>query len=76
MRMRFAIQRNGFFFRHGRSAAYLEEGSHHKSWSWDIYQRAQLARALGQNAGADNSLQNSDGGFGDRPGWSSRLYST
>ncbi len=23
-----------------------------------------------------NSLQNSDGGFGDRPGWRSRLYST
>lgn len=23
-----------------------------------------------------NSLQNADGGFGDRPGWSSRLYST
>lgn len=23
-----------------------------------------------------NSLQNSDGGFGDRPGWKSRLYST
>lgn len=23
-----------------------------------------------------NSLQNSDGGFGDRPGWASRLYST
>lgn len=57
-------------FRHGRGAAYLEEGSHHKVWAWDIYQRAQLARVLGRGPGPEYDL----GGrwkleYFDREGW-------
>ena len=50
---------------------------------WYTWAAIQALRALGAepaNATAClnwvNTLQNPDGGFGDRPGWASRLYST
>lgn len=57
-------------FRNGRGAIYLEEGSHHKIWAWDIYQRAQLARVLKRDPGPEYDLKGRwKLEYFDRAGW-------
>lgn len=36
-------------YTHGQGALYKAKGSHNTNWSWDLYQRAQLARVLGKS---------------------------
>lgn len=65
-----SIHRPEQAFRNGSRAAYLEEGSHHRTWSWDIYQRAQLARLLGQDNLAPHDLKAKwTLEYADRGGW-------
>ncbi|CAN5401566.1 hypothetical protein BH23VER1_BH23VER1_12680 [soil metagenome] len=57
-------------FRNGRDAAYLEDASHHKTWSRDIYQRAHLAAVLEREPGPEYDLRESwNLEYFDRDGW-------
>jgi len=61
------------------------QGAHsNQADAWYTWAAVRALDALGANKPREpdrcvawiNSLQNPDGGFGDRPGWDSRLYST
>jgi prenyltransferase beta subunit len=49
-------------------------------YTWAAFRSLEVLKAAPESEGETrnwlNSLQNADGGFGDQPGWRSRLYST
>lgn len=51
--LRQPIPRPDDAFTHGRDAAYRWEKSHHKTFSWDLYQRAHLAQVLARPSGPE-----------------------